>query len=92
MAVNQLNPPIPLHVLGKGDGLAVAVIDYGPDYDLLWTVIINETGEIWTANNQKVRGVKNWSIGRGISKTPNGSKASGWRGWKVIPNTESDLF
>ena len=25
MAVNQLNPPIPLHVLGKGDGLAVAV-------------------------------------------------------------------
>ena len=91
MAVNQLNPPIPLHVLGKGDGLAVAVIDYGPDYDLLWTVIINETGEIWTANNKTVRGVKNWSIGRGISKTPSGLKASGWRGWKVIPNTESDL-
>lgn len=91
MAVNQLNPPIPLHVLGKGDGLAVAVIDYGPDYDLLWVTIINETGEIWTATNQKVRGVKNWSIGRGISKTPNGLKASGWRGWKLIPNIGNDL-
>ena len=91
MAVNQLSPPIPLHVLGKGDGLAVAVIDYGPDYDLLWTVIINETGEIWTANNQKVRGVRNWSIGRGTLKTPSGLKESAWRGWKMIPNTESDL-
>jgi hypothetical protein len=76
MAVNQLNPPIPLHVIGRGDGLAVAVIDYGPDYDLLWVTIINETGEIWTANNLNVRGVRNWSIGRTILKTPNGSKAN----------------
>lgn len=70
MAVNQLNPPVPLHVLGKGDGLAIAVIDYGPDYDLLWVTIINETGEVWTANNKNVRGVKNWSIGRGLQATP----------------------
>ena len=78
-------------MLGKGDGLAVAVIDYGPDYDLLWTVIINETGEIWTANNQKVRGVKNWSIGRGISRTPSELKASGSKSWQTTPTIRSVL-
>jgi hypothetical protein len=92
MAVNQLLPPLPLHVLGKGDGLAVAVIDYGPDYDLLWVTIINETGEIWTANNRNARGVKNWSIGRDISKTPKGLNESGVIDWKVIQSIKNGSF
>ena len=54
----QLNPTIPL-TTPKGDGLAVALIDYGEEHDLKWVVIQDVTGEIWTWNNDKVRGVKN---------------------------------
>lgn len=54
----QLNPTIPL-TTPKGDGYAIALIDYGEDHDLKWVVIQNSTGEIWTWNNDKVRGVKN---------------------------------
>ena len=32
----QLNPPIPLTVTDKGDGMAFAVIDYGAEHNLLW--------------------------------------------------------
>lgn len=62
----QLNPPIPLQT-PKGEGLATLVIDYGPDYDLLWTVILTKgehAGEIWTYPNPKVRGVQNITLGR----------------------------
>jgi hypothetical protein len=27
----QLNPTIPLHIVGKGDGYAIGMIDYGQD-------------------------------------------------------------
>ena len=62
----QLNPPIPM-VTPKGEGLAVLVIDYGPDFDLWWTVIIGKgefAGQIWTYRNPEVRGVANVSLGR----------------------------
>ena len=59
----QLNPTIPL-TTPKGNGLAVALIDYGEDHDLKWVVIQDGTGEIWTWNNDKVRGVKNITLGR----------------------------
>lgn len=59
----QLNPTIPL-TTPKGEGLAVFLIDYGEDHDLKWVVIQNETGEIWTWNNDKVRGVKNITFNR----------------------------
>lgn len=62
--LTQLNPPIPLHVLGRGDGLAMAVIDYGPEHNLLWVTAINATGEIWCAPNPEVRMQGNWSMGR----------------------------
>ncbi|WP_170004454.1 hypothetical protein [Pseudopontixanthobacter vadosimaris] len=61
----QLNPPIPLHVLGKGDGYALAMIDYGQEHNLLWVTAIDDTGEIWCAPNPTVRMQKNWSMGRG---------------------------
>jgi hypothetical protein len=69
----QLNPPIPLST-PKGPGLAVLVIDYGPDHDLLWTVIIGKgehAGEIWSYGNPQVRGVENVSLAR----TPDVAKA-----------------
>ncbi len=62
--LTQLNPPIPLHVLGRGDGQALAVIDYGPEHNLLWVTAIDATGEIWCASNPQVRMQKNWSMGR----------------------------
>ena len=64
MAFTQLDPPIPLTVLDKGDGYAVAVIDYGQEFDLLWVVALNESREIWSAPNPQVRMQGNWSMGR----------------------------
>lgn len=71
--LTQLDPPIPLHVLGRGDGYAIAVIDCGQEHNLLWVTAINETGEIWCAPNPEVRMQANWSMGR---KKPLAVKAS----------------
>ncbi|WP_199699557.1 hypothetical protein [Notoacmeibacter ruber] len=64
MAFTQLDPPLPVHVSGKGKGLAFAVIDYGIEHNLLWVTAIDETGEIWCAPNPIVRMQANWSAGR----------------------------
>lgn len=60
----QLNPPMPVHVLERGDGLAFGMIDYGPEHNLIWVTAIDATGEIWCAPNPKVRMQKNWTMGR----------------------------
>jgi hypothetical protein len=70
MAFTQLDPPIPLTVLDKGDGYAVAVIDYGQEFDLLWVVALNDSGEIWSAPNPQVRMQGNWSMGRARKREP----------------------
>lgn len=62
--LTQLDPPRPLHVLGRGDGMALAVIDYGPEHNLLWVTAIDGSGEIWCAPNSEVRMQANWSLGR----------------------------
>lgn len=59
----QLNPPIPMNT-PKGEGFAHILIDYGPESDLYWTVLITETGEIWTCANRYVRASKNITLGR----------------------------
>ena len=64
MAFTQLNPSIPVTVIDRGDGLAFAVIDYGPEHNLLWVTALDANGEIWCAPNPKVRMQKNWSMGR----------------------------
>lgn len=64
MSFTQLNPPIPVHVLEKGDGQAIGVIDYGAEHHLLWVTAIDATGEIWCAPNPRVRMQGNWSLGR----------------------------
>ena len=68
----QINPPIPLKVIDKGDGMAIGVIDYGAEHNLLWVTAIDATGEIWCAPNPKVRMQKNWSLGRGVPEVPAG--------------------
>ena len=60
----QLDPPLPVHVLDRGSGLAFAVIDYGIEHNLLWVTALDASGEIWCAPNPKVRLAENWSAGR----------------------------
>lgn len=62
----QLNPPIPLHVIGKGDGYAIAVIDYSQEHNLVWVTALDDSGEIWCAPNPVVRLGKNWTMGRSL--------------------------
>lgn len=64
MSFTQLNPPIPLEVLEKGKGMAIGMIDYGPEHNLIWVTAIDATGEIWCAPNPKVRMQSNWTMGR----------------------------
>lgn len=71
----QLNPPIPLHVLGKGDGHAVGLIDYGQEHNLIWVTALDANGEIWCAPNPEVRMPKNWTMGRKESLLVKRSKA-----------------
>ena len=60
----QLNPALPLHVLGKGDGYAIGMIDYGQEHNLIWVTALTTNGEIWCAPNPTVRLGKNWTMGR----------------------------
>ena len=64
MSFQQLDPPVPVHVLDKGDGFAIAVIDYGQEHNLIWVTAINDSGEIWCAPNPRVRMQANWTMGR----------------------------
>lgn len=58
----QLDPPIPVKT-PKGNGYAQILIDYGPDYDLMW-VVFQDSGECWTWRNSDIRGVNNITLGR----------------------------
>lgn len=70
MSLTQLSPPLPLHVLERGKGQAMAVIDYGPEFDLLWVVAMDDGGEIWCVPNPQVRMQANWSLGRSRATAP----------------------
>ena len=62
----QLNPPIPMSC-PKGNGLAWFITDYGVEHNLMWTIAIDETGEIWTYANPYVRAIKNITMERLIN-------------------------
>ncbi len=76
MSFVQLDPPLPVHVVDKGDGYAIAVIDYGQEHNLIWVTALTASGEIWCAPNPKVRMLANWTMGRArpavtLSNDPN---------------------
>ena len=58
----QLNPPLPV-VTPKGPGIAHALVDYGPEHDLIW-VVFQENGECWSWRNQEIRADENITFGR----------------------------
>jgi len=60
----QLNPPIPVEIVDRGKGFAIAVIDYGPEHNLIWVTALDRNGEIWCAPNPLVRLQPNWTMGR----------------------------
>ncbi len=60
----QLNPQIPVYVVDKGEGYAIALIDYSQDHSLLWLIAMNETGEMWCVPNEQVRAQWNYSVDR----------------------------
>ena len=60
--LTQLQTPLPLST-PKGKAWAVAIIDYGPHWDLLWVTFIHETGECWTFNNKDIRQEENATFG-----------------------------
>lgn len=62
----QLNPSLPVEVVGKGQGECVGWIDYSKEDDLLWIVAMDKTGEVWSVPNRDIRFIKNYSIGRNL--------------------------
>jgi hypothetical protein len=62
MTMLQLDPPIPVIVNGS-KALAHVLLDYSPEYDLLW-VVFTETGECWTVPNSMIRADDNWTFKR----------------------------
>lgn len=49
----------------KGDGYVWYMIDYGPQSDTLYTIIIKETGECWQMSHKDFRVKTNVSLGIG---------------------------
>ena len=54
----HLNPPIPVRT-PDGKGMAHVLIDYGPEYDLLWVVFQDSSSECWTWSNKDIRAQEN---------------------------------
>jgi hypothetical protein len=48
----------------KGDGIIWLVTDYGHETDTLYTVIINETGQMWQLRHKDLIVKNNISFGR----------------------------
>lgn len=59
----QLNPCLPLET-PKGPGYAHLCIDYGMEFDLIWVVYIDKTGECWSFGNRDVRMQRNITMNR----------------------------
>lgn len=69
----QLNPSLPVEVIGKGSGETIFMIDYGVEHHLLWVVALDSDGSVWCVPNPEIRMIKNYSIGRTFEPKTNGS-------------------
>ena len=61
----QLNPPIPVKT-PLGDGWALIVIDYGPNFNTVWTVSLKENGQIKHFESNDIKVEKNYTFNIGI--------------------------
>ncbi len=51
----ELDPAIPVHVEGKGEGRAIGLIDNGRSNGQIWITEIEETGELWCVRDGELR-------------------------------------
>ena len=52
----------------KGPGIIWLVTDYGHETDTIYTVIINDTGEMWQYTHKDIRVKNNITFGRQVNK------------------------
>lgn len=52
----------------KGDAIIWLVTDYGHETDTIYTVIINETGELWQFTHKDIIVKQNLTYGRSLAK------------------------
>ena len=52
----------------KGDGIILFVTDYGHETDTIYTIIINQTGEMWQFCHRDIKVKSNVTFGRHIEK------------------------
>lgn len=66
----QLNPMIPVVVTSKDNrtGYACLVTEHGEESYKIWTVIMDDSGEVWDVPNPEILVYKNWTMGRRIPK------------------------
>lgn len=49
----------------KGKGVVWLVTDYGHETDTIYTIIINDSGEMWQFTHKDLKACKNITFGRG---------------------------
>jgi len=52
----------------KGEGVIFLVTDYGHETDTIYTIIINQTGEMWQFCHRDIKVKSNVTFGRHIEK------------------------
>jgi len=63
MQILELSDP-PQCQIGKVTGRAHWLIDYGPHADVLFGVVLDDTGAVWWVPTHKLIISTNWSLGR----------------------------
>lgn len=48
----------------KGNGIIWLVSDYGHETDTIYTIILNDTGEMWQFVHKDIRVTSNYTFGR----------------------------
>jgi hypothetical protein len=52
----------------KGEGIIWIITDYGHETDTIYTIIINQTGELWQYCHRDIKVKSNNTFGRCIEK------------------------
>jgi hypothetical protein len=63
----ELKNPITLEVSGKGPGLGIALIDHGPDHELV-VVVSLKTGEITAEKLSSLKGIGVYVTGQTVAQ------------------------
>ena len=48
----------------KGNGIIWLVTDYGHETDTIYTIVLNDTGELWQFIHKDIRVAANYTFGR----------------------------